>query len=179
MERGAKEKTVAELHEKMGKAVIGIVTRMNGLDVATATELRKQLREGAVEYRVIKNTLARRAAQGTPLAPLADDFKGPVALAISVADPVTPAKILTRFIKGLPPDRAERLSIQAGVLDGRRLDAAGVASLSAMPGLPELRGKIVSLLAAPAVAVARLLAAPAGQLARVVQLGSARETKNG
>ncbi len=177
MERNDKEKVVAELREKMGRAAVGIVTRMNGIDVETVTELSKQLREGAVEYRVIKNTLARRAAKGTPLENLAGDFKGPVALAMSYTDAVTPAKILAKFIKGLPPERADWLKITAGILDGKRLDPAGVSALSTMPGLPELRGKILGLLSAPAGKLARLVATPAQQLARVVQARATQEQK--
>lgn len=172
MERIDKEKAVAELHEKMARAAVGIVTQIKGIDVETVTDLRKQLREQAVELRVIKNTLARRAAKGTPLENLADDFKGPVALAFSYTDPVTPAKVLTKFVKALPPERAEWIQIKAGVLSGKRLDAAGVTALSTMPGLPELRGKMVGLLAAPAAQIARILATPAQQLARVIQAKS-------
>ncbi|MHB8420344.1 MAG: 50S ribosomal protein L10 [Myxococcales bacterium] len=178
MERNVKEQVVGELHEKMAKAAVGIVTRLEGMDVATVTDLRKQLREAGVEYRVIKNTLAKRAAKGTPIENLAEDFKGPVALAMSYTDPVTPAKILTRFVKGLPPERTEWIKITAGVLNGKRLDAKGVTALSALPGLPELRSKIVGLLAAPAAQLARLIATPAGQLARVVQAHSTEGSKN-
>jgi large subunit ribosomal protein L10 len=172
MERIDKEKAVAELHEKMAKAAVGIVTQMKGIDVATVTDLRRQLREQSVELRVIKNTLAKRAAKGTPLENLAEDFKGPVALAFSYTDPVTPAKVLTKFVKALPPERADWLKIKAGVLSGKRLDAAGVAALSALPGLQELRGKIAGLIAAPATQIVRILATPAQQLARVLQAHS-------
>ncbi|MHB1845489.1 MAG: 50S ribosomal protein L10 [Deltaproteobacteria bacterium] len=168
MDRTQKQQAVDELHAKMAKAAVGIVTQLNGIDVATVTDLRKQLREAGIDYRVVKNTLAKRAAQGTPIEELSGDFKGPVALAMSYADPVTAAKILTKFVKGLPQERAGWLKIKAGVLSGKRLDSAGVTALSALPGLPELRGKIVGLLAAPASTLARLIATPAGQLARVV-----------
>jgi len=177
MERIDKEKAVAMLHEKMAKAAVGIVTQIKGIDVATVTELRKQLREQDVELRVIKNTLAKRAAKGTPLENLAEDFKGPVALAFSYTDPVTPAKVLTKFVKSLPPERADWLRIKAGVLSGKRLDAAGVTALSSLPGLPELRGKIVGLIAAPATQIVRILSTPAQQLARVVQAHSTQEEK--
>lgn len=177
MEKNVKEKVVGELHEKMAKAAVGIVTTLNGIDVETVTELRKQLREAGIEYRVIKNTLARRASKGTPIENLAGDFKGPVALAMSYTDPVTPAKILSKFVKGLPPERTEWIKISAGVLDGKRLDAKGVTELSNMPGLPELRGKIVGLLAAPAAQLVRLVATPAGQLARVLQAHSTEGQK--
>ncbi len=168
MDRTQKQKAVDELHAKMTKAEVGIVTRLAGIDVATVTDLRKQLREAGIEYRVVKNTLAKLAAKGTPIEGLAEDFKGPVALAMGYADPVTPAKILTQFVKGLPQERSGWLQIQAGVVSGKRLDKAAVSALSSMPGLPELRGKIVGLLAAPASQLARLIATPAGQLARVV-----------
>ena len=98
---------------------------------------------------------------------VAEDFTGPVGLAISM-DPVTPAKVLTQFLKSLPPERADWLKIKSGMISGKRVDAAEVVTLSTLPGLPELRAKILGLLLAPAQTLARLLATPASQLARVL-----------
>jgi large subunit ribosomal protein L10 len=162
-----KKAEVEKLKAAFQKAEVGILTQLNGIDVETVTELRKRLREAKVHFKVVKNSLAKLAAKGTAMEAVTEDFTGPVGLAYGV-DPVTPAKILTKFIKELPPERETWLKIKAGMLTGKRLDAKGVAALSQMAGLPELRGKIVGLLAAPASTLVRLIATPGQQLARVV-----------
>ena len=129
MERIDKEKAVAELHEKMARAAVGIVTQIKGIDVETVTELRKQLREQSVDFKVVKNTLAARR-QGNPHGETRRRFHGSRGACLQLQDPVTPAKVLTKFVKALPPERAEWLKIKAGVLSGKRLDADGVAALS-------------------------------------------------
>jgi len=149
---------------------------MKGIDVATVTDLRKQLREQSVELRVIKNTLAKLAAKGTPLENLAEDFKGPWR-SRSATRPGDARQGAHQVREVAAAERADWLKIKAGVLSGKRLDAAGVAALSALPGLQELRGKIVGLIAAPATQIVRILATPAQQLARVVQAHSKQETK--
>lgn len=162
-----KKDQVVKLKAAFEGAQVGILTQIKGIDVATVTELRKRLREGKVHFKVVKNTLARLASKGTPMEAVADDFVGSVGLAYG-QDPVTPAKILTKFIKELPPEREGWLSIKAGMLTGKRLDANGVKALSQMAGMPELRAKIVGLIAAPAQTLVRLLATPSSQLARVI-----------
>jgi large subunit ribosomal protein L10 len=96
-----------------------------------------------------------------------DDFTGPVGVLLGL-DPVTPAKVLTAFLKSLTPEQAEWLKVKAGVLAGKRIDAKGVEALSTMPGLEELRAKILGLLAAPAQTLARMLQTPSAQLAQVI-----------
>jgi len=162
-----KEAAVEELRQKFAKAQVGILTQLGGIDVATVTELRRQLREANVEYRVVKNTLARRASKGTVLEAVADDFVGPVGVLLS-QDPVTPAKVLTAFLKSLTPEQAGWLKVKAGVLSGKRIDAAGVTALSTLPSIDELRAKLLGLLMSSAQALARVLQAPPGQLARVI-----------
>ena len=174
MDRNQKQQAVDVLHAKMARAVVGVVTQLNGIDVATVTELRKQLRGAQIEYRVVKNTIAQRAAKGTSLEGLIEDFKGPVALAMSYADPVTPAKVLSQFIKTLPPERAHWLKIKSGIIDGRRIDANGVKALATLPSLPELQASLAGLIASPATKLVRLIATPAQQLARVVEAGKDR-----
>jgi large subunit ribosomal protein L10 len=168
MDRTEKQKIVEQLREKMSRATAGVLTQLNGMDVATMTDLRRQLRAAKIEYRVVKNTLARLAAEGTNLAPMTDDFTGPVALALSYGDPVAPAKVLADFLKSLPPEKAAWLKIRAGILQGQRLDPKAVAALASLPSLPELRSKMLGLLSAPASALARLIQTPGQQLARVL-----------
>ncbi|MBU8899406.1 50S ribosomal protein L10 [Corallococcus sp. H22C18031201] len=164
MQKSEKEELIKELHEKFAKTKSAVVAEFSKVDVETVTKLRKKFREGKVEYKVIKNTLARRAAEGTSVSAISADFTGPVALCISYDDMVAPAKILTEFIKDL-----ETIKIRSAVVDGRRVDVNGVKALAKLPGLTELRGQLLGMLNQPASKLVRTIAAPGSQLARVVQ----------
>ncbi len=168
MNRTEKEQVIGELHEKMAKAKVAIVAEPKGLNVATVTELRRKLRDQKVEYRVVKNTLAARAAKGTSLEPLAEKFVGPTAIVMSYDDVVVPAKLLVEFMK----DR-ESLTIRTAVVEGRIVDAKGVQALAKMPGLQDLRAQIAAMIAQPATKLARMIGTPGQQLARV--LGARRD----
>ena len=168
MNRTEKERVIGELHEKMAKAKAAILAEPKGLTVAVVTELRKKLRDNKVEYRIVKNTLAARAAKGTSLEPLAEKFVGPTAIVMSYDDVVVPAKLLAEFMK----DR-ENFAIRTAVVEGKVVDAKGVLALAKMPGLQELRGTIAAMIAQPATKLARVLGTPGQQLARV--LGARRE----
>ena len=168
MNRTEKEQVIGELHEKMAKAKVAIVAEPKGLTVAVVTDLRKKLRDAKVEYRVVKNTLAARAAKGTPVEALAEKFVGPTAIVMSYDDVVTPAKLLADFMK----DR-ENFTIRTAVVEGRVIDAKGVQALAKMPGLQELRAQIAAMIAQPATKLARVIGTPGTQLARV--LGARRE----
>ncbi len=159
---------MSQLHEKMAKAKAAILAEPKGLDVATVTELRKKCREAQVEYRIVKNTLAVRAAKGTPVESLSDKFVGPTALVMSYSDVVAPAKILTEFAK----DR-ESFAIRTGVIEGKVIDAKGIQALAKMPGIQELRARIASMIAQPAIRLARMIGTPGQQVAQV--LGARKE----
>ena len=163
MNRTEKEQVIGELHEKMAKAKAAIVAEPKGLTVAVVTDLRKKLRDAKVDYRIVKNTLAARAAKGTPVEPVAEQFRGPTALVMSYDDVVTPAKLLADFMK----DR-ENFKIRGAVVDGRVIDAKGVQALAKLPGLQELRQQIAAMIAQPATKLARIIGTPGQQLARVV-----------
>jgi large subunit ribosomal protein L10 len=163
LNRTEKEEVIGQLHAKMAKAKAAILAEPKGLDVATVTELRRKCREAKVEYRIVKNTLAIRAAKGTALEALAERFVGPTALVMSYDDVVVPAKILTEFAK----DR-ESFAIRTAVVEGRVIDAKGIQALAKMPGLPELRSRIAGVLNQPAIRLARMLATPGQQLAQVL-----------
>jgi large subunit ribosomal protein L10 len=163
LNRTEKEAVIGQLHAKMAKAKAAILAEPRGLDVATVTELRRKCREAQVEYRVVKNTLAVRAAKGTPVEPLSDKFVGPTALVMSYGDVVAPAKILAEFAK----DRGS-FAIRTAVIEGKVVDAKGIQALARMPGLNELRAKIAGLVAQPATKLARIVATPGEQLARVL-----------
>ena len=164
MLKSEKEELIKELNEKFAKTKTGIVAEFSKLNVETVTKLRKKLREGKVEYKVLKNTLAKRAAKGTPMEVISGDFTGPVAVVLSYDDVIAPAKILSTFIKDM-----EQIKVRSAVVEGRKVDAAGVKALASMPGLPELRAQILGMLTQPAGKLVRTIAAPGSQLARVIQ----------
>ncbi len=163
MDKSEKEVTIKELNEKFGRAKAAIAVEFRKVDVATVTNLRKKFRDGGVEYKVIKNTLARLAAKGTSLEQVSDDFTGPVALCISYGDVIAPAKILSDFIKDL-----ETIKVRSGVVEGKKISADEVKALAKLPGLNELRAKVLGMLTQPATKVARTISAPGSQLARVI-----------
>ena len=94
-----KKQIVEDLHDRLAKSAVVIVTDYKGLDVAAVTDLRRKLRDSQIEYQVVKNTLLIRAAADTDTALMQDQFKGPSAIALSYDDPVSPAKILNDFAK--------------------------------------------------------------------------------
>lgn len=164
MLKSEKEELIKELHEKFSRTQTAILAEFSKVNVDTVTRLRKKLRDGKVEYKVLKNTLAKRAAKGTPVEAIAEEFVGPVAIAIGYDDVIAPAKIFTEFLKNV-----ETIKIRSGVVQGRRVDAKGVEALAKMPGLPELRAQLLGMLNQPAAKLARTIAAPGSQLARVLQ----------
>lgn len=164
MRKAEKQDVINELHEKFARAKAAVLTGYSGINVEQITELRSKLRQSKVEYRVVKNTLARKAAEGTGLEALKDYFVGPIGIALGYDDPVAPAKVLQEFSK-----IQQKLELKAGVLDGRLLKQADVKALASLPSLNALRGKIVGLLQAPASRIVGVLQAPGGQIARVLK----------
>lgn len=167
VQRSEKEELIKELNEKFSKATAAIAVQFGKLSVEQVTKLRRKLREGEVEYKVLKNTLAKRAAKGTSLEQISDDFVGPVGMVISYGDVVAPAKLLTEFIKDL-----ETVKVKSAVVEGKKTDAQGVQALAKMPGLTELRAKLMGVINQPAAMLARTIAAPGQQLAMVVKAHS-------
>jgi len=164
--RAQKQSQVEELKEKFGRATSVYVADYRGLNVDAANKLRSRVRkegDGAFEYRVTKNAVLRRAAEGSDVAGIVDHFRGPTAVAISFGDPVGLAKILDEFAKD-----HEVFEIKGGVVDGAPLGRAEIATLATLPSLDALRGKLVGLLQAPATKLARLVSEPGAGLARVV-----------
>ncbi len=146
--------------EQVATALKGVDTAIlfdyKGLNVPQVTELRRQVRAARGQYRVVKNTLARRVLKGTQFEPLTEFFQGTTAIAFTGTDPVALAKTLTTFAKTAP-----QLTIRAAVVQGRRIQAAEVNELAALPGKPELYAKLLFLLSAPMVRLVTVLnAAP-------------------
>ena len=117
------------------------------------TKLRAQARENGVYLRVLKNTLVRRAVEGTPFAELADQMVGPLVYGIS-ADPVAAAKVLHQFAKA-----DDKIIVKAGSYEGKVLSAAQVAELASIPSREELLSKLLYVMQAPVAGFARALAA--------------------
>src|SRR4249920_2279966 len=117
MKKEDKAIAVAELAEKFSRARLAILTECAGLPVNQVTELRKQLRGAKAEYRVVKNTLAARACEGTSLAGAKPHFKGPLGVVIGYDDPVLPTKVLRDFIQA--EKREEKIRITVGILEGK------------------------------------------------------------
>jgi len=163
LNRTEKEEVIGKLHALMMKAKTAILAEPRGLNVATVTDLRKKFRDAQIDYKIVKNTLAQRAAKGTPVEALADKFVGPTALIMSYSDVVAPAKIVVDFAK----DR-ENFAIRSAVVEGKVIDANGVKALAKMPGLQELRATIAMMIAQPATKLARMIGTPGQQLAQVV-----------
>ena len=147
-----KKQFVQQLNERFGKSKIVILTDYKGLDVATTTELRRQLREANVEFEVIKNTMLRLASDGTEVSLIKENFKGPSAVAISYDDPVAPAKILTDFAK-----KNGNLELKIGVMSGKVLDLSSIKAFSALPSREELLAQVLSAMIAVPTSLVRAL----------------------
>ncbi|ULA64596.1 MAG: 50S ribosomal protein L7/L12,50S ribosomal protein L10 [Nitrospira sp.] len=166
MKKDLKAPAVAELAEMFGRARIAIVTESVGLPVNQVTELRKQLRGVKAEYRIMKNTLAIRASEGTGLAGLKAHLKGPTGLVIGYDDPVLPAKILRDWIGA--EKRDEKIKVTAGVLEGKLVQAADLAAIAKLPKKEVLIAMLLSAMQGPIRGVVYTLSAVLSKFVRVV-----------
>jgi large subunit ribosomal protein L7/L12 len=166
MKKEDKATAVAELTEKFGRARLAIVTECAGLSVNQVTELRKQLRGAKAEYRVVKNTLAIRAAEGTTLAGLKSHLKGPTGVVIGYDDPVLPTKILRDFIT--TEKREEKIRITLGVLEGKVVQPAELAAVAKLPKKEVLIAMLLSAMQGPIRGVVYTLNAVLSKFVRVI-----------
>ncbi len=139
-----KKQIVEEIAGKMKASVSTVIVDYRGLNVAEVTELRKQLREAGVEYKVYKNSMARRAAEEAGLAELNEQLVGPNAIAFSTEDVVAPAKILNDFAKD-----HDALEIKAGVIEGNIATVEEIKALASLPSREGLLSMLLSVLQAP------------------------------
>jgi large subunit ribosomal protein L7/L12 len=175
MKKEEKSTAVAELHEKFSRARLAVMAECSGLPVNDITELRKQLRGAKAEFRVVKNTLAARAVDGTSLAEAKPYFKGPMALVIGYDDPVLPTKVLRDFLKG--EKRDEKVRITAGVLEGQLVQPAQIAAIAGLPLKPVLLSMLLSTMQGPVRGLVYTLNGVVGQVVRV--LAAIQGTKKG
>ena len=146
-----KKAVVAEISEQVSKAQSIILAEYRGLEVGDMTQLRAQARKSGVYLRVLKNTLVRRAVDGTPFSGLAKAMVGPLVFGIST-DPVAAAKVLSDFAKA-----NEKFVIKAGAMPNQVMDAKGIQVLATMPSREELLAKLLGTMQAPIAKLVRTL----------------------
>ncbi|MFQ5699877.1 MAG: 50S ribosomal protein L10 [Myxococcota bacterium] len=165
--RAEKEHEVRELRERLGRATAVILSDYRGLSVAEAGDLRARLRqvgEGAIDYRVTKNTLLRIAVEGTDAAELAPLLEGPNAVALAYDEPTVLAKVLVEYAKD-----NEKLEIKGGLVEGEVVDLDAIRTLAALPSKDELRAMLMRTLRAPMQNLAGTLHALLGNLRNALE----------
>ena len=162
--REAKEAVVAEVGSVAAKAQSAVAAEYRGLTVAEMTALRAEARNADVYLKVVKNTLARRAVEGTDFACMQERFRGPLLLAFSGEDPGAAARVIRGFAK----DHAKLVAV-AVALGGELYEGSEIDRVASLPTLDEARAQLLRVLQAPATQLARTLAEPGAMLARVLQ----------
>ena len=169
MNKKAKKDYVEEMKKNFTSNESVMIAQYQGLNVTELDELRKALRDKGILFKITKNRITKIAIKETPVKDLEKYFTGPTAAAIS-SDPITTAKILTKFAKS-----HDKLKIVAGFMDGKVLDQKEVAIIATLPSLEEARAKIVGILATPAQKLVSILLAPGSKIAN---LARAKSLKN-
>jgi large subunit ribosomal protein L10 len=162
-----KTESVEELKERFAGVQSAVLTEYRGLTVRQLSDLRKQLKGAAAEYKVVKNRLARIAIKGSPLDGLGSHLTGPTGVAYTRKDPVPVAKALQNFVRNNPA-----LTIKVGMIEGKVLEPAALKSLADLPSKDALRAQIVGAVQGPMAKIVTLLTAVQGELARVFEARS-------
>lgn len=174
MRRAQKVENVEGIRGDLAKASVAVLAEYRGLTAGELNRLRKAVRQANGRCRVAKNTLARRAVDGSDYAKLAPMLRGPLALIIGFRDPVAIAKLAVKFADELP-----KLEIKGALLDGAMLPPAEVKALAKLPSREVLLAQLLGLLQAPAARLLRTLNEPAACVARLVDaLGKRAGTEN-
>lgn len=174
MQRTEKQSEVDRLRDRFDRMVSAMFVSYEGLTVASVTMLRDELRKAKVEYRVVKNTLVRRALADRPWVGRLDKaLQGMTAVAWSFEEPGSAAKVLKEFTK-----KNDKLKVKAGVIEGEVLDGAGVIDrMATMPGKDEIRAQLLATFQAPLQQFLRLLSAPHQNLVYLLEARRAEQQK--
>jgi len=165
-----KKQLVKEVNAVADDSVTAVAAEYRGLSVAEMTELRKEARDAGVYMRVVKNTLARRAVEGTDFECMQETLKGPILLAFAKDDPGAAARVIKDFAKG--HDALQAVSLSAG---GQLLPATDLNKLAALPTLDQARAMLLGVMIAPMSKLVRTLAEPSGMLARTLNARGSQE----
>ncbi len=165
-----KKKFVKEINAVAGESVTAVAAEYRGLSVADMTELRKEARNAGVYLRVVKNTLARRAVEGTDFECMQDSLKGPILLAFGKDDPGAAARVIKDFAK--EHDALKAISLSTG---GQLLPASDLATLASLPTMDQAHAILLGVMMAPMTKVARTLAEPSAMLARTMSARGSQE----
>ena len=166
-----KQAIVAALTEKLQGSVAGVIVDYSGITVAEDTEMRRKLRENNVDYAVVKNTLLRFAINNAGLEELDPLLNGTTSLAVSVDDPVAPAKIIKEYADKLNG----RFEIKGGYMDGKVISLDEVNALASIPALPVLQAQVLGTMLAPITSFAVVIKAIAETLGGPVEAEAAAE----
>ena len=147
-----KQPIVEEISANIKDAQSIVLVDYRGLTVEQDTELRKSLREAGITYKVYKNTMMKRAFEGTAFECLSSSLEGPSAIAISTSDATAPAREIAKFAK-----KADKLEIKGGVVEGIQYDAAGIANIAKIPSREELLSKLLGSIQSPIANFARVM----------------------
>ncbi len=174
MNKENKQQVVTELHEKLKRAKAVFLADFRGMNVGKATDLRNELRKASVEYKVVKNTLLDLASRDTDKEQLSPHYAGPTAIAFSYDDPVSAAKVLSRFAK----EQQATFKLKAGVLSGKVISAADIQALADLPSREVLLAKLLGTIQAPTANFVGVLAAVPASFVRALDAIRARKEGN-
>jgi large subunit ribosomal protein L10 len=169
--RKQKQTDLDQLRQDFAGVSNAFLVDFKGMSVNEDQKLRAEIHKAQITYRVVKNTLARLAVQGTPLEPAADQFVGTTAVAVTKDDPVAVAKLLSDFAK-----THAKFTFKAGIVEGRVIDVADIEKLATMPSKEELISKIMMLINSGAQRLATTTSGVARNLAVVIREAKAKES---